>query len=59
MSVFSHFIVPPYTTIHPGGDAEVELLPDDLRLFSGYCLANPGHSWLILDTLGKSWLFSG
>ena len=56
-----------------GGDAEVELLPDDLRLFSvkfwqilanpwvfsDYCLANPGYTWLILATLGKYWLFSG
>ena len=40
-------------------DAEVELLPDDLRLFSGYfwqILANPGYFlatvWLILATLG-------
>ena len=41
------------------GDAEVELLPDDLRLFSGYfwqILANLGDFlatvWLILSTLG-------
>ena len=43
-----------------GGHAEVELLPDDLRLFySGYfwlILANPDYFlatvWLILATLG-------
>ena len=41
------------------GDAEVELLPNDLRLFSGYfwqILANLGYFlvtvWLILSTLG-------
>ena len=41
------------------GDAGVELLPDDLRLFSAYfwqILANPGYFlatvWLILATLG-------
>ena len=41
------------------GDAEVELLPDDLMLFYGYfwqILANPGYFlatvWLILATLG-------
>ena len=43
------------------GDAEVELLPDDLRLYSvffWYSLANYGYFlaivWLILATLGKS-----
>ena len=39
------------------GDADVELLPDNLRLFSGYCLANPGPRFLA--TLGRSLLFSG
>ena len=47
-------------------DAEVKLLPDDLRLFFGkswltlaiFWLLH-GYSWLILSTLGKSWLFSG
>ena len=41
------------------GDAEVELLPDNLRLFSGYfwqILADCGYFlatvWLILATLG-------
>ena len=40
-------------------DAEVELLPDDPRLFSGYfwqIVTNPGYFlatvWLILATLG-------
>ena len=42
-----------------GGDAEVELLPDDLWLFSGYfwhILANNSYFlaivWLILDNPG-------
>ena len=26
-----------------GGDAEVKILPDDLRLFFGFFLANPGY----------------
>ena len=38
-------------------DAEVKLLPDDLWLFSEYCLAKPGKFWL-LGNSGQSWLFS-
>ena len=45
--------------VHVIGDAEIELLPNDLRLFSDYfwqILANPGYFlatvWLILATLG-------
>ena len=47
------------------GDAEVELLPDDLRLFYGYfwqILTNRGYFmatvWLILATPGYSWTLS-
>ena len=46
----------------PGGAAEVELLSDDPRLFSGYfwqIQANPGYFlatvWLILANPGYSW----
>ena len=41
------------------GAAEVELLSDDLRLFFGKSMLTLATVWLILDTLGKSWLFSG
>ena len=48
------------------GDAEVEVLPDDLQLFSGYfwhILANYGYFlamvWLIMANLSTSWLLSG
>ena len=53
------FLMKRNTKNNMSGDAEVELLPDDLRLFSGYfwqILANPGYFlatvWLILATLG-------
>ena len=55
----SYSAVRPSFTSPVVGDAEVELLPDDLRLFPGYLwqiLANPGYFlatvWLILATLG-------
>jgi hypothetical protein len=40
----------------PGGAAEVELLSDDLRLFSGYFWQIMAIFWLILCNSGWSWL---